>query len=107
MSKIGNPYTYSGNGPEAFDCSGLTTWAWAQAGVGIPRTSSEQSNFPEVPLDQLQPGDLVTYYSPVSHVAIYVGNGMVVSAADEALGIIYVPVGRGGPDASGHRVPRG
>ena len=107
MSKIGNPYTYSGNGPEAFDCSGLTTWAWAQAGVGIPRTSSEQSNFPEVSLDQLQPGDLVTYYSPVSHVAIYVGNGMVVSAADEAEGIIYVPVGRGGPDPSGHRVPRG
>jgi len=107
MTKIGNPYTYAGNGPEAFDCSGLTTWAWSQAGVGIPRASYEQANFPEVPLDQLQPGDLVTYYSPVSHVAIYVGNGMVVSAADEALGIVYVPVGRAGPDATGHRVPRG
>ena len=107
MTKIGHPYAYAADGPDAYDCSGLTTWAWAQAGIGIPRVSYEQANFPEVPLDQLQPGDLVTYYSPVSHVAIYVGNGMVVSAADEELGIIYVPVNRAGPDATGHRVPRG
>ena len=106
-TKIGFAYTYAGDGPDAYDCSGLTTWAWAQAGISIPRASYEQANFPEVPLDQLQPGDLVTYYSPVSHVAIYVGDGMVVSAADESLGIIYVPVERAGPDATGHRVPRG
>jgi cell wall-associated NlpC family hydrolase len=106
-TKIGFAYTYAGDGPDSYDCSGLTTWAWAQAGISIPRVSYEQANFPEVPLDQLQPGDLVTYYSPVSHVAIYVGDGMVVSAADEALGIIYVPVDRGGPDPTGHRVPRG
>jgi cell wall-associated NlpC family hydrolase len=106
-TKIGFAYTYAGDGPDSYDCSGLTTWAWAQAGISIPRVSYEQANFPEVPLDQLQPGDLVTYYSPVSHVAIYVGDGMVVSAADEALGIIYVPVDKGGPDPTGHRVPRG
>lgn len=107
MTKIGFAYVYAGDGPDSYDCSGLTTWAWAQAGISIPRVSYEQANFPEVPLDQLQPGDLVTYYSPVSHVAIYVGGGMVVSAADESLGIIYVPVDRGGPNATGHRVPRG
>lgn len=107
MTKVGGGYCYACDGPSSFDCSGLTTWAWGQAGISIPRVSNEQANFPEVPLDQLQPGDLVTYYSPVSHVSIYVGNGMVVSAADESLGIIYVPVGRGGPDATGHRVPRG
>ncbi|MET3804995.1 cell wall-associated NlpC family hydrolase [Nakamurella sp. UYEF19] len=107
MTKIGFAYVYAADGPNAYDCSGLTTWAWAQAGISIPRVSYEQANFPEVPLDQLQPGDLVTYYSPVSHVAMYVGGGMVVSAADESLGIIYVPVERGGPDATGHRVPRG
>ncbi len=107
MTKIGGSYCYACDGPDSFDCSGLTTWAWAQAGISIPRVSYEQANFPEVPLDQLQPGDLVTYYSPVSHVAIYVGNGMVVSAADEELGILYVPVDRGGPDPTGHRVPRG
>lgn len=106
-TKIGFAYTYAGDGPDSYDCSGLTTWAWAQAGISIPRVSYEQANFPEVPLDQLQPGDLVTYYSPVSHVAIYVGDGMVVSAADEELGIVYVPVDRGGPDPTGHRVPRG
>ena len=106
-TKIGFAYTYAGNGPNSYDCSGLTAWAWAQAGISIPRVSYEQANFPEVPLDQLQPGDLVTYYSPVSHVAIYVGNGMVVSAADEELGIVYVPVDRAGPDPTGHRVPRG
>ena len=107
MTKIGGGYCYACDGPDSFDCSGLTTWAWAQAGISIPRVSYEQANFPEVPLDQLQPGDLVTYYSPVSHVAIYVGNGMVVSAADEELGILYVPVDRAGPDPTGHRVPRG
>ena len=107
MTKIGGGYCYACDGPDSFDCSGLTTWAWAQAGISIPRVSYEQGGFQQVPLDQLEPGDLVTYYSPVSHVAIYVGNGMVVSAADESLGILYVPVERAGPDASGHRVPRG
>ncbi len=107
LTKVGFAYAYAGDGPDAYDCSGLTTWAWAQAGISIPRVSYEQANFPDVPLDQLQPGDLVTYYSPVSHVAIYVGNGMVVSAADEALGIVLRSVDGAGPDATGHRVPRG
>lgn len=107
LTKVGGGYCYACDGPSSFDCSGLTTWAWAQAGIAIPRVSYEQANFPVVPLDQLQPGDLVTYYSPVSHVAIYVGNGMVVSAVDESSGILYRPVSRGGPQATGHRVPRG
>jgi cell wall-associated NlpC family hydrolase len=107
LTKVGGGYCYACDGPSSFDCSGLTTWAWAQAGIAIPRVSYEQANFPVVPLDQLQPGDLVTYYSPVSHVAIYVGNGMVVSAVDESSGILDRPVGRGGPQATGHRVPRG
>ncbi len=106
LTKIGGGYCYACDGPVNYDCSGLTTWAWGQAGYTIPRVSYEQANFPSVPLDQLQPGDLVTYYSPVSHVAIYVGNGMVASAADEELGIILVPVDKGGPSPTGHRVPR-
>lgn len=107
LSKVGLPYVYGAAGPDAFDCSGLTSWAWAQQGISIPRASYEQANYPEVSLDQLQPGDLVTYYSPVSHVAIYVGGGLVVSAADEQLGIVLRPVSDAGPDATGHRVPRG
>jgi cell wall-associated NlpC family hydrolase len=107
LTKVGFSYVYGATGPDSFDCSGLTSWAWAQQGISIPRASYEQANLPEVPLSQLQPGDLVTYYSPVSHVAIYVGNGMVVSAADEQLGVVLRTVDRAGPDATGHRVPRG
>lgn len=104
--QIGKRYVYAGNGPDVFDCSGLTQQAWLTQGITIPRTSIEQSTLPGVDLDKLAPGDLVTYYRPVSHVAIYAGDGMVVSAADEALGIIYVPVAKGGPNPTGHRVPR-
>lgn len=106
LTKVGGGYCYACDGPDSFDCSGLTTWAWGTAGIAIPRASYLQAQLPEVPLDQLQPGDLVTYYSPVSHVAIYVGDGMVVSAATESVGIVLVPVNRAGPDATGHRVPR-
>ncbi|MTD15273.1 hypothetical protein GIS00_15125 [Nakamurella sp. YIM 132087] len=106
LTKVGAGYCYACDGPDAFDCSGLTTWAWGQAGIGIPRASYLQAELPSVPLDQLQPGDLVTYYSPVSHVAIYVGDGMVVSAATYSVGVVLVPVDGAGPNPTGHRVPR-
>ena len=104
LSKVGGRYVYGAAGPDAFDCSGLTSWAWAQAGVSIPRTSSEQGNLPSVPLSELQPGDLVTYYSPVSHVAMYIGNGQVVHASTESKPILITSVTGAGPDPSGHRV---
>ena len=81
LSKEGSPYVYGAAGPNSFDCSGLTSWAWKQAGVTIPRTSRGQSGLPSVPLSELQPGDLVTYYSPVSHVAMYIGNGQIIHAS--------------------------
>ena len=59
-----------------------------------------------MPLDQLEPGDLVTYYSVAAQVAIYVGDGMVVTAASPERGVILVPVDRAGPKPIGHRVPR-
>ena len=81
MSRRGKPYVYGATGPDSFDCSGLTQWAYAQAGISIPRTSSAQSQFgTPVPRSQLQPGDLVFFYSPVSHVGIYIGNNMMVHA---------------------------
>lgn len=104
LTKLGYPYVYGASGPGAFDCSGLTSWAWRQAGVTIPRTSSGQSTLPYVPLDQLQPGDLVTYYSPVHHVALYIGNGQIIDASTESKPIFITSVYRGGPDPSGHRV---
>ncbi|MET0966799.1 MAG: C40 family peptidase [Nakamurella sp.] len=104
MSKVGNRYVYGAAGPDTFDCSGLTSWAWKQAGVSIPRTSSGQAGLPSVPLSELQPGDLVTYYSPVSHVAMYIGNGQVVHASTESKPIGVTSVTGAGPNATGHRV---
>jgi cell wall-associated NlpC family hydrolase len=68
-------------GPDTFDCSGLTSWAYAQAGVYLPHSSAAQAtSFPEVPYSAAQPGDLLFFYSPVSHVALYMGGGMMVHA---------------------------
>ncbi len=104
LTKEGAPYVYGAAGPRAFDCSGLTSWAWAQAGVSIPRTSAGQAQLQYVPLDQLQPGDLVTYYSPVHHVALYIGNGQIIDASTESKPIFITTVARGGPNPTGHRV---
>ena len=104
LSKQGSSYVYGSAGPSTFDCSGLTSWAWAQAGVTIPRTSGGQAGLPSVPLSALQPGDLVTYYSPVSHVAMYIGNGQVVHASSPARPVYVTTVAGAGPNPTGHRV---
>jgi cell wall-associated NlpC family hydrolase len=93
MSQVGDAYVYGASGPSAYDCSGLTMMAWAQAGVGLPHSSSAQmgSGTP-VSQSQLQPGDLVFYYSPVSHVGMYIGNGMIVHAANPNSGVTTAPV---------------
>ncbi|WP_433507713.1 C40 family peptidase [Pseudonocardia halophobica] len=81
-AKLGTPYQWGASGPNAFDCSGLTSWAFKQAGISIPRTSAAQSTFgTAVSKDQLQPGDLVFFYSPVSHVGIYMGGGKILHAS--------------------------
>ena len=75
-------------GPNAFDCSGLTMMAWAQAGVALPHSSSAQfGSGPHVAESDLRPGDLVFYYSPISHVGMYIGNGMIVHAANPGTGV--------------------
>lgn len=104
LSKVGSSYVFGASGPSSFDCSGLTSWAWNQAGVGIPRTSRGQAGLTSVPLDQLQPGDLVTYYSPVSHVGMYIGNGQIVHASTPRTGVTITTVAKGGPNPTGHRV---
>lgn len=81
LDQIGKPYVWGAEGPNSFDCSGLTSSAWAYAGRVIPRTSQEQwRQLPRVPLDKLRPGDLVIYYKGASHVAMYAGDGQVVQA---------------------------
>lgn len=85
-SAVGSPYVYGANGPSAFDCSGLTSWAYRQAGVSIPRTSQAQASAgTPVSLDALQPGDIIVYYSGASHVGIYTGHGTIIDALNSGV----------------------
>jgi cell wall-associated NlpC family hydrolase len=82
LAQVGDPYVYGAGGPDAFDCSGLTQYAYSAAGVSLPHSSASQSRMgTPVSRDQLQPGDLVFFYSPVSHVGMYIGNGQMVHAS--------------------------
>ena len=82
LAQVGKPYQWGAGGPGSFDCSGLTSYAWRAAGVTIPRTSRAQfSGLRKVTRAQLQPGDLVFYNSPISHVAMYVGGDTIVEAS--------------------------
>jgi cell wall-associated NlpC family hydrolase len=81
MAQRGKPYVWAAGGPNSFDCSGLTAYAFRAAGISLPHSSRMQSQMGQpVSRDQLQPGDLVFFYSPVSHVGIYIGNGQMVHA---------------------------
>jgi cell wall-associated NlpC family hydrolase len=81
LAQVGEPYAWGGNGPGSWDCSGLTSAAWAEAGVSLPRSSGSQIGVgTRVSKSQLEPGDLVFYYSPISHVGIYIGGGEIVHA---------------------------
>jgi cell wall-associated NlpC family hydrolase len=93
LSRIGSPYSWGGSGPSAFDCSGLVMWSFQQAGISLPHSSQAlaQGGQP-VSMDQMQPGDLVTYYSDASHVAIYIGDGMMVHASTYGTPVRVAPV---------------
>ncbi|QOV35602.1 C40 family peptidase [Streptomyces ferrugineus] len=79
--QLGKPYKWGAEGPKSYDCSGLTSKAWAHAGTRIPRTSQEQwAKLKRVPLTELRPGDLVVYFPDATHVALYLGKGKVVQA---------------------------
>jgi cell wall-associated NlpC family hydrolase len=88
MAQIGKAYVYGAAGPNAYDCSGLTMRAWGAAGVGLPHSSSAQyASGTHISESQLRPGDLVFYYSPISHVGMYIGNGLIVNAENPSAGI--------------------
>lgn len=93
LAQVGDSYVYGATGPDSFDCSGLTMFAWAAAGVSLPHSSSAQmSSGRSVSVSQLQPGDLVFYYSPVSHVGMYIGNGTIVHAANPSTDVATAPL---------------
>ncbi|MGA9872428.1 MAG: C40 family peptidase [Rhodococcus sp. (in: high G+C Gram-positive bacteria)] len=82
LTQIGKPYVWGATGPDGFDCSGLVVWAYEQVGKTLPRSSQAQAAG-GTPVDQrdLQPGDVVLFYSDASHVGIYAGNGNVLHAS--------------------------
>ena len=94
QAQLGKPYCYAGTGPGCFDCSGLTMEAWGAAGVGMDHFSGDQyASFPHVPMNALQPGDLVFTADPGQHVGLYVGGGEVIHAPHTGTVVSYIGVG--------------
>ncbi|MDJ0340574.1 NlpC/P60 family protein [Streptomyces sp. H10-C2] len=90
---LGLPYVWGATGPSAYDCSGLTQAAWKAAGVSLPRTTYTQINVGQrVSESQLQPGDLVFFYSGISHVGLYIGNGQMIHAPHPGAPVRIAPV---------------
>ncbi|MHA3021063.1 peptidoglycan hydrolase RipC [Mycobacterium sp. BMJ-28] len=93
LTRIGSPYSWGAEGPGAFDCSGLVKWAFQQAGVSLPHSSYAQAAGGQpVSTDQMQPGDVISYYSDASHVGIYIGDGMMVHASTFGVPVRVAPV---------------
>jgi cell wall-associated NlpC family hydrolase len=104
-AQVGKPYCYGGSGPGCFDCSGLTMMAWRQAGVSLPHSSSAQYGVGRrISAGELQPGDLIFYYSPISHVSVYIGGGQRISATHTG---DYVRVQSLGSSIVGYARPNG
>jgi cell wall-associated NlpC family hydrolase len=102
LSRVGMPYVWGAAGPAAFDCSGLVQWSFARAGVVMPRVAADQARTgPQVPVSQLQPGDLLFYHTDptapdyISHVAIYLGGGKMIQAPQpgEYVEVVAVDLG--------------
>ncbi|MFH9745177.1 NlpC/P60 family protein [Streptomyces anulatus] len=97
-SRVGMPYVWGAAGPNSFDCSGLTSWAFQQAGVSIPRTSQTQANAGTRinSLGALKPGDLIIMRTDLSHVGFYAGNGQILHAPKPGSQVRYESISRSG-----------
>ena len=98
LTQVGTPYVWGGAGPGGFDCSGLVMWAFQQAGIALPHSSQAQANGGKpVSLSDLQPGDVLTFYSDASHSGIYVGDGMMIHSSTYGQPVRVVPMESSGP----------
>jgi peptidoglycan DL-endopeptidase CwlO len=90
-AQLGEPYVRNGDGPSSWDCSGLTMAAWGSVGVSLPHSSGQQYSYGRaVDKSDLQPGDLVFFYSDISHVGLYAGNGQVIHAPRPGKYVEYI-----------------
>jgi cell wall-associated NlpC family hydrolase len=95
MAQRGKPYVWAAAGPDSYDCSGLVQYAYAAAGIDLPHSSRMQAAIGQsVSRDQLQPGDLVAFYSPISHIGIYIGGGQMVHAPSSGDVVKVSPIDR-------------
>lgn len=93
LTRLGDPYVWGGSGPGAFDCSGLVMWSFQQAGIFLPHSSQALAvGGTPVSMDQMEPGDVITYYGDASHVGMYVGGGMMVHASTYGVPVAVAPV---------------
>ncbi|MGQ0466031.1 MAG: C40 family peptidase [Sporichthyaceae bacterium] len=93
LAQIGDRYVWGAAGPDGWDCSGLTMVAWRKAGVSLPHSSAQQyATGRKIPRSELQPGDLVFYYRPISHVGIYLGDGKIVDAPNSRKTVRITPI---------------
>jgi cell wall-associated NlpC family hydrolase len=93
LTRIGDPYVWAAAGPDAFDCSGLVVWAYGQIGISLEHFTGDLWNeVVHVPYSELEPGDLVFFYADISHVGIYIGNGLMVDAPAPGQDVMIQPV---------------
>jgi len=98
LTQVGTPYSWGGAAPGGFDCSGLVMWAFQQAGIALPHSSQALAHGGQpVALSDLQPGDVLTFYSDASHAGIYVGDGMMIHSSTYGVPVRVVPMNSSGP----------
>jgi cell wall-associated NlpC family hydrolase len=98
LTQLGSSYVWGGETPGAFDCSGLVMWAFRQAGVALPRSSQAMDHGGQaVALDDLQPGDVLTFHRDASHVGLYLGDGLMVHSPNFGETVRVAPMTESGP----------
>jgi peptidoglycan DL-endopeptidase CwlO len=98
LTQVGTPYSWGGAAPGGFDCSGLVMWAFQQAGIALPHSSQALAHGGQpVSLSDLQPGDVLTFYSDASHAGLYIGDGLMIHSSTYGVPVRVVPMNSSGP----------